>query len=274
MSSYVELILESLQYDFILKGLLAGLMIGLSSAFLGVFLVLKRYAMIGDGLAHVSFATVAVALLLNKSPILISIPLVVLASIVILKLTESDHIDGDGAIGIISAFSIALGVIISSVSSGFSVDLFSYLFGSILIISNTDLFFSLVLTIFVLGAVIINYNSLFAITYDEKYSKAMGLNVKGMNYLIIVLTSITIVLGIRVLGTMLISSMVIFPTITALQVSKGFKNTICLATIISLLSVVVGIFTSYIFDIPTGATIVMINTFLFVVGLGIKKITR
>jgi zinc transport system permease protein len=272
LGNIIFIIGEILQYDFMMKAIVAGSLIAISSSFLGIFLVLKKYSMIGDGLAHVSFATVAMALLLNQSPILMSIPIVAVASIIILKLTETNNIGGDASIGLISSFSVALGVLISSLSNGFNVDLFSYLFGSILVISNFELILSVILSIIILLLIILFYNSLFAITYDENFAMTMGINVKQLNYLISILISITVVLGIRVVGTMLISSMIIFPTVTALQLSTSFKNTIIISIIVSVLSVLLGIFISFIYDLPTGATIVIVNAICFVISLIIGKI--
>jgi zinc transport system permease protein len=272
LKDIIFLTIEALQYDFILKALLVGVLIAICCSFLGIFLVLRKYSMIGDGLAHVSFATIAIALLLDKSPLLVSVPLVILSSFIILKLTEKGGLHGDAAIGLISSSAVAVGVLISSISKGFNIDLFSYLFGSILVISNLDVIFSVTLSIVVILTILFFYSSLFAITYDEEFAKVIGLNVKHMNYLISVLTSITIVLGIRVVGTMLISSMIIFPTITALQISKSFKNTILISLVVSILSVILGVFLSFIFNFPTGATIVILNAICFIICLCMKKI--
>jgi len=274
MNEFFLMAQEGFQYGFMQKALIVGILIAVSSSTLGIFLVLRKMSMMGDGLAHVSFATIAIALLLNQSPLYFSIPIVTLASFLILKLNEKADVHGDAAIGLVSSFSVALGVLISSVSSGFNVDLFSYLFGSILVISDQDVILSGVLTILVVVTVIFFYHDLFAITQDETFSSAIGIKTKRMNYLISVLTSITIVLGIRVVGTMLISSMIIFPTITALQVSKSFKQTIIIATIISVVSVIIGITSSYVFNFPSGATIVMVNAIFFIIFLGIRKIAR
>ncbi len=233
--------------------------------FLGIFLVLKKQSMIGDGLAHVSFATIAIALFLNKSPLVVSIPLTILSSFLILKLNEKAGLHGDAAIGLVSSFAVALGVLISSMAKGFNVDLFSYLFGSILVISKLDVVLSIILSILVILLILVFYNNLFAITYDEEFAAVIGLKPKYMNYLISILTSITVVLGIRVVGTMLISSMIIFPTVTALLVSKGFKDTIFISSIVSVLSVILGTFLSYMFNFPTGATIVIINSIFFII---------
>jgi len=250
-------------YTFLQRALFVGILISISSSFLGIFLVLRKYSMIGDGLAHVSFATVALALLLNQSPLIVSIPIVSLASLLILKLSEENRIGGDAAIGLISSTAVAIGVMISSLSSGFSVDLYSYLFGSILIISETDVYLSLVLSIIIISTVIYFYRDLFAMTYDMDYAKVSGRETKRLNQIISFLTSITIVLGIRVVGTMLISSLIIFPTVSALRLSNSFKSTIIWAVILSSTSVLIGLLISVSFDLPTGSSIVLINAFIF-----------
>lgn len=256
-------ILELLSYTFLQRAFIVGSLIAISSSFLGIFLVLRKYSMIGDGLAHVSFATVALSLLLNQSPLVVSIPIVIFASLLILKLSEENRIGGDAAIALVSSTSVALGVFISSLAKGFNVDLFSYLFGSILIISQIDVILSVILSVVVVVTVLWFYNDLFAVTYDIDFAKVRGINTNRVNQLIAVLTSITIVLGIRVVGTMLISSFIIFPTVIALKLGTGFKNTIIFAVFISLSSVIVGILISIIFDFPTGATIVLLNALLF-----------
>ena len=256
-------IFKLLSYAFVQRALIVGLLIAISSSFLGIFLVLRKYSMIGDGLAHVSFATVALALVLNQSPLIISIPIVSLASLLILKLSEENRIGGDAAIGLIASTSLAIGVFITSVSNGFSVDLSSYLFGSILIIAQSDVYLSLVLTVLIVSLVLVFYQDLFAMTYDLDYAKVSGRKTKRLNQLLSILTAITIVLGIRVVGTMLISSLIIFPTVSALRLSKGFKSTIIWAVIIAIISVMSGILISVTLDFPTGSSIVLINAILF-----------
>ena len=266
----IDLIFSALQYTFMQRALLVGIMIAVSSSFLGIFLVLRRYSMIGDGLAHVSFATVAFALLFQQSPLVISIPIVIIASFLILKLSEENRIGGDAAIGLVASFSVALGVFVSSLAKGFNVDLFSYLFGSILVIGQSDVIFSVFLSITVIGVILFYYQDLFALTYDEEYAVVMGKKPKKLSRILAVLTSITIVLGIRVVGTMLISSLIIFPTVTALQLNRGFKQTIALAIIISVSAVVLGIFASFIFNFPTGSTIVLMNSAFFGISFLIR----
>jgi ABC-type Mn2+/Zn2+ transport system permease subunit len=267
-------ILELLSYTFLQRAFIVGSLIAISSSFLGIFLVLRKYSMIGDGLAHVSFATVALSLLLNQSPLVVSIPIVILASLLILKLSEENRIGGDAAIALVSSTSVALGVFISSIAKGFNVDLFSYLFGSILIISQIDVILSIILSIVVVVTVMWFYNDLFAVTYDIDFAKVRGINTNRINQLIAILTSITIVLGIRVVGTMLISSFIIFPTVIALKLGTGFKNTIVFAVIISLSSVIIGILISIIFDFPTGATIVLLNAVLFMAASSYSFIAK
>ncbi len=267
----INLLYEALTSAFVLKALLVGILVAVSSSFLGIFLVLKKYSLIGDGLAHVSFGTIALALFIGWAPLLVSIPLVILSSILILKLNEKAEIHGDAAIGLVSSFSVALGYIIASSTAGFSVNLSSYLFGSILLVSNLDVYLAILLSVVVILTVMCLYNSLFAVTYDEEFSKVLGLNTKKLNYALSVLTSLTIVLGIRVVGTMLISSLIIFPTVTALQISKSFKSTIKISLIVSVISVFAGLFLSIIINIPTGSTIVVINGVIFFICYLIKK---
>ncbi|WP_206363839.1 metal ABC transporter permease [Gudongella oleilytica] len=274
MTDIFELIKEALSYSFMQRAIIVGIFIALSSALLGIFLVLKKYSMIGDGLAHVSFATVAIALFFGTSPLLVSIPIVILSSIFIMQLNEKAGLHGDAAIGLVSSFSVALGVLISSVAGGFNIDLFSYLFGSILAITDSDMYLSIVLAGFVIALVVFFYNDLFAVTHDEEFASVIGIRTKLMNYLIATLASITIVLGIRVVGTMLISSMIVFPTVTALQVSRSFKSTIVISALISVAAVIIGVLASYVLNFPSGATIVMVNALVFIVFFALKPILR
>lgn len=234
---------------------------------LGVFLVLRRFSMIGDGLAHVSFATVALALLLRVQPLVISIPLVAIASLFILRLSEKNAAYGDSAIGLVSAFGIALGVILASTAGGFNVDLFSYLFGNILSVSTFEVWMTAAISLVVLVVIWLFYHDLFAITSDEEYARGSGVRVSRVNNIFILLTSCVVVLGIKIVGTMLVSSLVIVPALAALQLVKSFKATIVLSGIFSIMSVILGILASYIFNLPSGAAIVMVNFLFFVAAL-------
>jgi len=272
MTGLLTLFAEAAHYDFIIKALITGTFIALSCSFLGVFLVLKKWSLIGDGLAHVSFAAVAISLFFSTSPLFLSMPVVIISSLVILKLNEKARISGDAAIGLVSATAVATGVLLSSIGKGFNVDLFSYLFGSILIIGNSDVLVSVLLSFFVVVLVGVFYNSLFAVTYDEDFASIAGIKNKPINYLIVILTAATITVGIRVVGTMLISSMIIFPTVSTLQLGRSFKQTILISSCISIFCVISGVFLSFIINMPTGALIVLLNAVVFACIFLIKRI--
>lgn len=256
---------EALQYAFIQRAIIAGCFMALGCSFLGVFLVLRRFSLIGDGLAHVSFATVALALLLQAQPMIVSIPLVGLASLLILKLNEKAHVYGDAAIGLVSSFGIAIGVIIASTAGGFNVDLFSYLFGNILSVSGLEVWITIIISSLVAFVTGLFYHDLFAITFDEEYAQVSGIKVRLVNRILILLTSFIVVLGIKIVGTMLVSSLIILPAISALQITKSFRATIALAGVFAIISVIIGVFASYVMNLPSGATIVMVN-FIFFIG--------
>lgn len=274
MINIFQQIQEALSYAFIQRAIIAGCFMALGCSFLGVFLVLRRFSLIGDGLAHVSFATVALSLLLGQQPMVISIPLVAMASLMILKLNEKAAVYGDAAIGLISSFGIALGVILASTAGGFNVDLFSYLFGNILSVSSMEVWLTVIISLSVALLVMLFYHDLFAIVFDEEYAKVSGIKVNTVNKILILLTSLIVVLGIKIVGTMLVSSLIILPAVSALQMVKSFKATIALAGIFAVISVIVGIFTSYVFNLPSGATIVMVNFLFFAGSFWVSKIKQ
>lgn len=253
---------EFLGYGFIQRALIAGSAVGILCSTLGVFLVLRRLSLIGDGLAHATFGSIAVALFLKMTPLSVSIPLVMVCALGILKLTERFRLNGDAAIGIVSSLGIATGVLLSSIAGGFNVDLFSYLFGSILSISTTEVVLSLSLSILVIILISVHFNDLFSITFDEETAVASGINSRLINTVFVLMAAITVVLSMKVVGIMLISAMIILPPVTALQLSKSFRATFFIASLSSVISVVSGITASYCMDLPTGASIVIIN-FMF-----------
>jgi len=272
MMNIFQQIHEALQYAFIQRAMIAGCFMALGCSFLGVFLVLRRFSLIGDGLAHVSFATVALALLLHAQPMVISIPIVALASFAILKLNEKAAVYGDAAIGLVSSLGIALGVIIASTAGGFNVDLFSYLFGNILSVTGFEVWMTVVISLSVAFVTGLLYHDLFAITFDEEYAQVSGIKVRLINRILILLTSFIVVLGIKIVGTLLVSSLIILPAIAALQVVRSFKATIALAGVFAIASVIIGIFASYVLNLPSGATIVMVNFLFFVIAFSINRI--
>lgn len=265
-------ILNFLQYSFIQKAFFAGSFVAIICSTLGLFLVLRKMSLIGDGLSHVSFGAIALGLFFGVYPYYIAIPLVMVSSLLILKISEKAKIYGDAAIGIVSAIGIAGGVILASISNGFNVDLFSYLFGNILAISNIELILLIILSLTVLTTIYFFYWDLFSATFDEEYAKTTGIKINFINTLLSLLTALCVVLSIKVVGIMLVSALLILPSVTALQISKGFKEAMFIGGIISVISVFLGIGFSFFFDLPTGATIIMINAIFFGLAMLIKKL--
>jgi len=268
-------ILQFLHYTFIQRALVAGCFIALLCAALGVLLVLRRLSLIGDGLAHVTFGTAALGLLLKMQPVFVSVPLVVLASLGILKLTEKARIHGDAAIGMVSALGVSGGVLLASLAAGFNVDLFSYLFGNILSVTPTEVGMSIALSVIVIAVIIYFYRPLLSISFDEEFARASVINTSAINNLVAVLTGVTVVLAMRLVGIMLTSALLILPAVGAFQVARSFKSTMAVAVSIALLSVLIGVFLSFVFNLPTGALIVLLNLCFFVllytVGRHLRK---
>jgi zinc transport system permease protein len=259
-------------YHFIQKAIVAGCFIAILCSTLGVFLILKRLSLIGDGLAHVTFGSVAIGLLLRSQPMYAAVPLVMLSSLGILRLTERARVYGDTAIGIVSSLGIALGVILVSISGGYNVDLFSYLFGSILSIGNTEVITSIVLSVIVILIVSLFYNELVSITFDEESAKVSGIRTRRINEVLVVLTALTVVLAMKVVGIMLVSALLILPGAIALQVAKSFRATMIVAAAVAVFSVICGIWISFIANLPTSGTIVIINFIIFMLALGLKAV--
>ena len=254
---------EMLSYPFMVRALFGGMLVSLCASLLGVSLVLKRYSMIGDGLSHVSFGALSIALAMGWSPLKVSIPVVVLAAFFLLRITETSRIKSDAAIAMISASSLAIGIIVTSLTTGMTTDVSSYMFGSILAMTKEDVVLSAVLCIIVLGLFVLCYNQVFAVTFDENFAKATGVNVGAYNMLISVLTAVTIVLGMRMMGAMLISSLVIFPCLTSMRVFKSFTSVVISSGILSLVCFLLGMMASYQFSTPAGASVVVVNLIAF-----------
>ncbi len=261
-----DTIMDLMSHAFVQRALVVGILVSLCAALLGVILVLKRYSLIGHGLADVGFASLSVALVLGLSPLVFSVPVMILISFVIMYISQNKKISGDVAIGIFSTGALSIGVIVTSLSKGFNVDVYNYMFGSILAVSKSDLWFSIVLSVIVLLAFILFYNRIFLITVDEKFAVASGINVMTYQFLISLLTSLTVVIGMRMMGTLLISSLIIFPAVIARKLSKSFKSLVVISAIISIFCFIVGMCVSFVLNTPIGATVVCTNiAFLLVV---------
>ena len=260
-------VLEMLSYPFIVRALVGGALVSLCASLLGVSLVLKRYSMIGDGLSHVSFGALSVALAAGWQPLTVSIPVVIF----LLHLRENGRLKSDAAIAVISASALALGIIVTSLTTGMTTDVSSYMFGSILAMSREDVRLSAVLSIVVLGLFLFCYNKVFAVTFDESFARATGVNVPLYNVLISVLTAVTIVLGMRMMGAMLISSLVIFPCLSAMQAVKSFGGVVILSGILSVVCFLLGMAASYVYSLPAGASVVMVNLAVFLTLAGVRQ---
>ncbi|MBQ8592631.1 MAG: metal ABC transporter permease [Lachnospiraceae bacterium] len=259
----IDLMTEMVSYPFMVRALVAGILISLCASVLGVTLVLKRYSMIGDGLSHVGFGALAIAAALNMAPLAVAIPIVIAAAIILLRLTESSKIKGDAAIAVFSTGALAIGVTIVSLTTGMNADLYSYMFGSILAMSMSDVVLSVVLSILVLILYVFLYEKIFAVTFDETFARATGTKTGFYNMAIAVLTAVTVVLGMKMMGAMLISSLIIFPGLTAMRICKSFKSVIFCAVAVSVISFVIGITVSYVYATPAGASIVIVDIILF-----------
>lgn len=266
--------LELLSYDFIQRAILIGLILALSASLLSPFLVLNQQAMIADGLAHVSFAGLALGILMMNQPLWLAIPFVIVVSLLIKYLAMSRHMNGDAAIGLVAAVSFAIGLIIVKKGSGFNVSIESMLVGNIFTVTTTDLILAGITALFILGFILIYYRKLFLMTYDYDYAKFSKVKVNLLGYALSALTAFFIVVGVRTIGTLLISAFVIFPSIIASQYTKSFKMTLITGIIFSLIITVVGIFIAHPFAIPVGSTIVILDAVVLLISILIKNILR
>lgn len=264
--------LEIFQYDFMVRAFEAGIAIGIIAPLIGMFLVVRRYSLMADTLAHVSFAGVAIGLLAGINPIVSAIGLSVLAAFGIESLSNSRRIFGESVLALFLSGSLAVAVIILSLAKGFNANLFSYLFGSISTVSTVDLWVTLVLAVVVFLDVVILYKELFFVSFDPELAQASGLPVKALNLTIVVLAAVAIALSIRIVGVLLIGALMVIPVISAMQYGKGFRTTLLLSVLFSLLSVILGLFASYYFNLASGGAIVVTALIVLVISmLAVKK---
>ena len=245
----IDTIVEMFSYPFMVRAFAVGSLVALCAALLGVSLVLKQYSMIGDGLSHVGFGALAVATAFQAAPL----------SVAILRIKGNGKIKGDAAIALISTTSLALGVMVISMTTGMNTDVYNYMFGSILAMSTEDVRLSVILAGIVLVLYLLFYNKIFAVTFDETFAQATGVKANLYNTLIAVLTAVTIVLGMRMMGALLISSLIIFPALTSMRVCRTFRSVIINSAVISVLCLVIGIAISYVWATPAGASVVIVN---------------
>jgi len=258
-----EALFDIFNYDFLFRGLIVGLMVSICAALLGVTLVLKRFSMIGDGLGHVGFGTLAVATAFGWAPLAVSLPVTLLAAFFLLRLSEGGRIKGDAAIALVSASSLAIGIFVISATTGMNTEVDSFLFGSILTLTNLDVVMSVCLCSVVLVLFILFYNRIFAMTFDENFAKATGMPTGLYNTILAALVAITIVVGMRMMGALLISSLIIFPALSVMQLGKSYLTVTIWSAVIAVLSFLVGYSLALVFGTPAGASVVIINLTTF-----------
>ncbi|HPM85821.1 MAG: metal ABC transporter permease [Candidatus ainarchaeum sp.] len=263
--------IEMLTYPFMQKAFLTGILVAIACAALGTYLILKKFSLIGDGLAHIAFGGIATGLLFGITPFISSLIFALIGSISILKLKEKTAIHADTAIGIISHASLGLGIFIASIARGFNTDILSYLFGSILAIKDSDLILSTILALSVIAFILLYNKDLFYVTFDEESAKVSGINTNFLNSMLIILTAITIVSSMNVVGLLLASALIIIPPSSALQLKTSFKKTILWAITFAILSIIIGLVTAYYLDYAVSGTIVLINTLIFLIIMTYKK---
>lgn len=261
MNDFYSMLTPEFLTVILLPALIGGIAVTLCSSLLGVSLVLKRYSMIGDGLSHVGFGALSVAAVMNLAPLKVAIPVVILAAVFLLRLSEHSQLKGDSAIAIFSTSALAIGVLVSS-KAGLTNDVSHYMFGSILAMSREDVLLSVVLSLLVIAAYLLLYHKIYAITFDEDFAKATGTNVRFYNLLLAVLTAVTVVLGMM-MGALLISSLIIFPSVTAMRVCRSFRSVVICAALVSVVCFLFGFFLSLTFDTAPGASVVVANLVVF-----------
>ncbi len=265
------LILEMFTYSFMVRALCMGVLVAVCSALLGVTLVLKRYSMIGDGLSHVGFGALAIATAMNAAPLAVAIPVVIAAAFLLLRLTENSKIKGDAAVALISTGALAIGVMVVSMTTGMNTDVYNYLFGSILSMSHGDVVLTGTVSAVILVMFVFFYNRIFAVTFDETFARATGLNAKLYNTVIAVLTALIIVVGMRMMGSLLISSLVVFPAVTSMRTCITFRSVMICSAVVSTICLVTGLVISYLYAAPTGASIVLCNIAAFILFAAVQK---
>lgn len=262
----IQMLAEMFSYPFMVRALTAGALLSVCAALLGVSLVLKRFSMIGDGLSHVGFGALAVASALNLAPLAVAIPAVILAAFVLLKMSGTGKLKGDAATAVFSTGALAIGVMVVSLSTGMNADLNSYLFGSILAMSKQDVVLSVILSIVVLIFYVFFYDKIFAVTFDENFARATGIRTDLYHTLLAVLTAVVVVLGMRMMGALLISSLIVFPALTAMRLFKSYKSVMISSVIFAVIGFGTGMGISFWFGTPAGASIVVVDAVLFAVS--------
>lgn len=255
--------LEIFQYSFMIRAFLAGLMIAIIAPLIGNFLVVRRFSLIADTLSHVALSGVAIGLLLKTQPLLVTIVVTTIAAIAIEKLRSSKNIPGEAVLAMFLPGGLALSIVLISLANGFNANLFSYLFGSITTVTESDLWLTLGLGIITLATVAFFYKKLLFASFDEESAKVSGISVGFINTILIVLTAITVSLSMRVVGILLIGALMVIPVVTGMQLGRSFLQSIYYSLGFALIAVVVGLFASYYLNLPAGGAIVLLSLGIF-----------
>lgn len=280
MGNMIETILFYMEYPFVRYALIVGTLIALCSSLLGVTLVLKRYSFIGDGLSHVAFGAMAIASVFNlASDTIFVMPVTIITAILLLRSGQNAKIKGDAAIAMLSVGALALGYLVLhlfSTSANIAGDVCSTLFGStsILTLSQTEVWMCVIMSIVVILIFIIFYNKIFAVTFDENFAKATGVKADKYNLLIAIVIAIIIVLGMNLVGSLLISALIIFPALSAMRMFLNFRSVIICSAVISVSCALIGIMISILFSTPVGSTIVIADMVVFFISCGVGKVLR
>ena len=269
-----EIIETMLSYPFMVRAFTVGILVSVCAALLGVSMVLKRYSMIGDGLSHVGFAALAAASAANIAPLKVAVPVCIAAAFLMLRLNESSKLKGDSAVAIVCSGALAIGVMIISLSSGMNTDVSNYMFGSILSISSEDAFVTRILSVVVIIVFIVFYNRIFAVTFDENFARATGTRAGIYNGVLAALTAVTVVIGMRMMGALLISSLIIFPSLSSMRVCRKYKSVMICSVVISVICFLTGITVSFIYSTPAGASIVCVNLACFIIFAAAGRIKQ
>ncbi len=263
--------LEIFQFNFMVRAFAAGAIVGVIAPLIGTFLVIRRFSRLADTLAHVSLAGVAIGLLTKTDPVISAVIVSVFTALVVERLRESKRIFGESALALFLWSGMAVAVVIISLARGFNVGLFSFLFGSIATVTTGDLYFIGILGVLVLVMVISFYKELFLVSSDEELAMVSGVNARVFNMILMILAAVTVSFSMRIVGILLIGALMVIPVITAMQFSRSFKQTLIYSVLISLVSVITGLFVSYYFDLASGGTIVLISLVIFLAGMFLKR---
>ena len=259
----MEFLITILSYPFARRAIFVGLLLSVSAALLGVNLVLKRFSMLGDGLSHVSFGAAAVGLACGVAPLGFSIPIVIIAAFLLLRLKQNSKINGDAATAIVSSSALAVGITVATLTTGMNTDISNYMFGSILALGKGEVYVATIAGIIVIAMYVFFYQKIFTVTFDEEFAAVTGVKVKWYSSINAILTAVTIVIGMRIMGALLISSIITFPALSSMRICKHYKCTVIVAAVVAIAAFLVGILLSFTFDIPTGAAVVLTNLAAF-----------